>query len=55
METREAILNAKNFDEILDIQYGEVGTDLRDEFEGNAQYFVFGELLEDGKRAFPNS
>ena len=50
MDKNEAILNAKNFDEILDIQYGEVGTDLRNEFEENAQYFIISELLKDARR-----
>jgi hypothetical protein len=47
MEKNEAIINAKNFDEILDIEYGKIGTTLRDEFEENAQYFVLNELLKD--------
>ena len=50
MEKNEAIRNAKNFDEVLDIQYGKVGTDLRDKFEENAQYFVISELLKDARR-----
>lgn len=47
MENNEAIRNAKNFDELLDIQYGKIGTVLRDEFEKKAQHFVITELLED--------
>ena len=50
MEKNEAIKNAKNFDEILDIQYGKVGTDYRDKFEENAQYFIISELLKDARR-----
>ena len=50
MEKNEAIRNAKNFDEVLDIQYGKVGTDFRDKFEENAQYFVISELLKDARR-----
>jgi HTH-type transcriptional regulator/antitoxin HipB len=50
MEKNEAIRNAKNFDELLDIQYGKIGTDLRNEFEENAQYFVISELLKDARR-----
>jgi HTH-type transcriptional regulator/antitoxin HipB len=50
MDKNEAILSAKNFDEILDIQYGKVGTDLRNEFEENAQYFIISELLKDARR-----
>ena len=33
MNKKEAIRNAKNFDEILDVQYGKIGTKKRDEFE----------------------
>ncbi len=50
MKKNEAIRNAKNFDEVLDIQYGKIGTDLRDEFEENAQYFIISELLKDARR-----
>jgi HTH-type transcriptional regulator/antitoxin HipB len=50
MEKNEAILNAKNFDELLDIRYGKVGTWERDEFEENAQNFIFSELLNDENR-----
>ena len=49
MKKNEAIRNAKNFNEILDIQYGKVGTDLRDDFEEKAQYFVISELLKDAR------
>ena len=49
MKKDEAIRNAKNFNEILDIQYGKVGTDLRDDFEEKAQYFVISELLKDAR------
>jgi len=52
MEKNEAIKKAKNFDEILDIQYGKVGTQLRDEFEENAQYFVFSEILKEARSEF---
>ncbi len=49
MEKNKAIRNAKNFDELLDIQYGKIGTALRDDFEEKAEYFVISELLNDGK------
>ena len=47
MKKNEAIRNAKNFDEILDIQYGKTGTKKRDEFEIKAQYFVISETPKD--------
>jgi HTH-type transcriptional regulator/antitoxin HipB len=50
MEKNEAILNAKNFDELLDIEYGKIGTELRDQFEENAQYFIISELLKEARR-----
>lgn len=50
MNKKEAIRNAKNFDEILDVQYGKIGTKKRDEFELKAQYFVISEILKEARR-----
>ncbi|MBM2816967.1 MAG: putative transcriptional regulator with C-terminal domain [Ignavibacteria bacterium] len=50
MKKNEAIRNTKNFDEILDIQYGRIGTKKRDEFEENAQYFVISETLKSARK-----
>jgi HTH-type transcriptional regulator/antitoxin HipB len=44
-KNKQAIRNAKNFEEILDIQYGKVGNPCRDEFEKKAQIFVISEML----------
>ena len=44
------IKNAKNFDELLDIKYGKIGTEKRDEFEEKAQYFVISEMLKEEKK-----
>jgi hypothetical protein len=33
----EKIRNVKNFDELLDVKYGKIGTQQRDEFEEQAQ------------------
>ena len=49
MKKNEAIRNAKSFDELLDIQYGKIGTAKRDEFESKAQYFVISETLKDAR------
>jgi DNA-binding XRE family transcriptional regulator len=46
MSTKEEIRNAKDFDELLDIKYGKVGSEKRDEFEEKAQYFVISEVLK---------
>jgi DNA-binding XRE family transcriptional regulator len=45
MDTNK-IRNAKNFDELLDIKYGKIGNEKRDEFEEKAQYFVISEMLK---------
>jgi len=42
----EEIKNAKNFDELLDIKYGKIGTKERDYFEEQAQYYVISEILK---------
>ena len=46
----EEIRNAKNFDELLDIKYGRIGTSKRDTFEEQAQYFVISEMLKEARK-----
>ena len=46
----EEIRNANNFDELLDIKYGKIGTKRRDSFEEQAQYFVISEILKESRR-----
>lgn len=41
---------AKNFDELLALKYGKIGTDERDNFEEKAQYFVISECLKDSRK-----
>ena len=50
MKKSEAIKQTKNFDELLNIQYGKIGTKKRDEFEKKAQYFVISEMLKDARK-----
>jgi len=47
---RELIRNAKNFDELLDIKYGKIGTKKRDDFEERAQYYVISEMLKEARK-----
>ncbi len=47
---KEKIKNAKNFDELLDIKYGNIGTERRDNLEERAQYFVISEILKDARK-----
>lgn len=50
MKKDKAIRNAKNFDELLNIQYGKIGDKKRDAFEERAQYFVISETLKDARK-----
>ncbi len=50
MKKDTAIRKAKTFDELLDIQYGKIGTKKRNEFEKKAKYFVISEMLKDARR-----
>lgn len=47
---KEKIKNAKNFDELLDIKYGNIGSEKRDSFEERAQYFVISEILKGARK-----
>ncbi len=44
------IKDARNFDELLDIKYGKIGTEKRDDFEEKAQYFVISEMLKEARK-----
>lgn len=46
----ENIRNVRNFDELLDLKYGKIGSDKRDNFEEKAQYFVISEMLKDARK-----
>jgi len=41
MKKSEAIRKSKNFEELLDIQYGKTGTVKRDSFEKKAKYWFY--------------
>ena len=47
---KELIRNAKNFDELLDIKYGKIGTEKRDDFEERAQYYVISAMLKEARK-----
>lgn len=49
MEKDIKIKKAKNFDELLLAEYGEIGTSIRDNFENKAQYFVISETLKNAR------
>lgn len=47
---KKTIRDAKNFDELLDIKYGSIGSKKRDFFEEKAQYFVISEMLKEARK-----
>lgn len=44
------IKDAKTFDELLDIKYGQLGTPARDAFETKAKAFVVGEMIKETRK-----
>ena len=51
MKKDTAIKNAKTFEELLDAEYGKIGTKKRDSFEARAQYFTISEILKDARKS----
>jgi HTH-type transcriptional regulator / antitoxin HipB len=50
MKKEKNIKKTKTFDELLDIQYGKVGTEKKNEFEEKAQYYVISEMLKEARK-----
>lgn len=46
----KTIKDATNFDELLDIKYGKLGTEKRDEFEAKAKAFIIGEMIKEERK-----
>ena len=46
----KTIKDATNFDELLDIKYGNLGTEKRDEFEAEAKAFIVGEMIKEERK-----
>ena len=44
---RDAIMNAQTFDELLDAEYGQIGTPERDQFEIDTAAFSLAEILKE--------
>ena len=47
---KDNIRNAKTFDELLDIKYGKIGSEKRDNFEEKSKYFVISEILKEVRK-----
>ncbi len=44
------ILDAKNFNELIEIEYGKKGTNKRTAFENNAELFIVSEMLKNSRK-----
>ena len=51
----EEIRNAKTFDELLDVKYGTIGTEIRDKYEAKADNFVTSEMLKEAGKDAPET
>ena len=40
----------KNFDELIEKEYGKIGTDARNEYEERAQMFIVSEMLKEARK-----
>lgn len=40
----------RDFDELLDLEHGPVGSDSRNKFEENAQMFIISEMLKEARK-----
>ena len=48
---KAAIMSSKTLDELLDAEYGKVGTLERDKFDDEAQAFCLAESLKEGRKS----
>jgi HTH-type transcriptional regulator/antitoxin HipB len=46
----KTIKDARTFDELLDIKYGKLGTEARDNFEIKAKSFIIGEMIKEARK-----
>lgn len=40
----------KNFDQLIEVEYGKIGTESRNTYEENAQMFIVSEMLKDARK-----
>lgn len=46
----KVIRKARNYDELIELKYGKLGTEKRDKFEEESQYFVISETLKESRK-----
>lgn len=42
--------NIKTFDELIELEHGQIGTDTRNKYEENAQMFIISEMLKEARK-----
>ena len=42
--------NIKDFDQLIEVEHGEIGTNSRNKFEENAQMFIISEMLKTARK-----
>ncbi len=42
--------NISNFDELLEVEHGKVGSELRNKYEEGAQMFIISEMLKEARK-----
>ena len=42
--------NIKNFDELIDLEHGKIGSESRNEYEENSQMFIISEMLKEARK-----
>lgn len=42
--------NIKNFDELIDLEHGKIGTETRNQYEENSQMFIISEMLKEARK-----
>ena len=42
--------NVTNFDELIELEHGKIGTEERNEYEQNAQLFIISEMLKEARK-----
>ena len=47
---KDIYMNVKTFDELLNVENGEIGTEKRNEFEEKAQMFIVSEMLKEARK-----
>jgi ribosome-binding protein aMBF1 (putative translation factor) len=49
-EIIKTLSDATNFDELLDIKYGKLGTEKRDDFEAKSKAYIIGEMIKEARK-----